>query len=106
VFSAGLAMLILAAFYGVIDLAGFRWPAWPLVVVGMNSIVVYCLDQLVGGQHGWIARSLQTHLGPGVFQLWGLIDPLHAPIVGESLVLVCLWLVCAWLYKQRLFVRI
>ena len=47
--SGGWCFLILAAFYAVIEIR--RWKGWafPLVVVGMNSIAAYCMDGLLGG---------------------------------------------------------
>ncbi len=37
-FSTGWTLLLLAGFYGVVDLLGFRRWTFPLVVVGMNSL--------------------------------------------------------------------
>ncbi|HUY37142.1 MAG TPA: heparan-alpha-glucosaminide N-acetyltransferase domain-containing protein [Pirellulales bacterium] len=105
-FSTGWTFLMLAGFYGVIDLAGFRRAAWPLVVVGMNSIAVYCMSQLIGGAKGWIAQSLERHLGGGLFTCYGRLDPVYEPIARMVLVLLVIWLVCCWLYRQRLFARI
>jgi predicted acyltransferase len=103
IYSTGWTLLMLAAFYLVVDVAGFRRAAWPLVVVGMNSIAMYCMAQLLGG---WIARTLQRHLGDGVFTLYGAIDSVYQPVVRLSLVLLVMWLVCVWLYRQRIFFKI
>jgi heparan-alpha-glucosaminide N-acetyltransferase len=111
-YSAGWAALLLAAFYTIIDVRG-RWgapqarsadrsPGWafPLVVVGMNSIAMYCLAHLTSG---FIADSLKTHLG----QHWAeRVSPVYAPIVEQSAILVVLWLACLWLYRRKLFLRI
>ena len=50
--------------YGVIDVAGYKRWAFPLVVVGMNSIAIYCMAQLL---KPWIRNSLRTHIGPWAF---------------------------------------
>ncbi len=112
-FSTGWTFLMLAGFYGVIDLIGFRRSALPFVVVGTNSIVVYCISQLVGGSNGWIAQSLQRHFGEGLFTGYGKLDTIFGqpvaifePITRMVLVLFVIWLVCCWLYRPRLFVRI
>ena len=47
VYSTGWTCWMLAAFYAVIDVAGFRRWAFPLVVVGMNSIAIYLMAQLM-----------------------------------------------------------
>ena len=100
VYSTGWCCLILAALYGVIDLR--KWRAWsfPLVVVGMNSIAIYCLHMTLSG---WTAKMLQTHLGPDVFKILG---PMHAPIVQATLVGLVFWLVCWWMYRRKIFLRI
>jgi len=114
-FSTGWTFFMLAGFYGVIDLIGFRRSALPFVVVGTNSIVVYCISLLVGSQngYGWIAQSLQQHFGEGLFTGYGKIDTIFGqpvaifePITRMVFVLFVIWLVCCWLYRQRLFVRI
>src|SRR5207248_1301302 len=76
VFSTGWTLLMLAAFFWVIDIVGWRRWSLPLVVVGMNSIAMYCMSQLM---KGWVARSLQTHLGQDLFT--APLGPTYAPLV-------------------------
>ncbi len=45
-FSGGWCFLFLAGFYAVLDLLGFRFWAFPLQVIGMNSIAAYCMAGL------------------------------------------------------------
>jgi len=106
IFSTGWVLLMLAGFYLVVDIVGLRRAALPLVVVGMNSIVMYCMAQLIGGKGGWISQTLQRHFGEGVFTFYGRIQAAYQPIVQMSLVLLTMWLVCVWLYRQKIFVRI
>ena len=40
---------MLAGFYAVCDLKGWKGWAFPLTVVGMNSIAIYCMSQLLRG---------------------------------------------------------
>ncbi len=101
--STGWALLILAGFYGVVDLLGFRRWTFPLVIVGMNSLVMYCMAALIGG---WLASRLQVHLGQEIFTLWGHVDSIYSPLVQSTLVLGLMWLICFWLYRQKMFVRI
>ena len=64
IYSAGYACWMLGAFYAVIDLAGFRRWSFPLVVVGMNSIAIYLMAQLM---KPFVAATVRTHLGPDIF---------------------------------------
>ncbi len=110
VYSAGWTFLMLALFYAVID--GLNWRRWafPLVVVGMNSIAMYCMAQLV---KGWFGKALRIHLGPLAegsaraagprVELWATT---FAPIVEQCAVLLILWLICLWMYRRGLFLRI
>ena len=63
--SGGVCLLILAAAYGLIDVLGHRRWAFPLVVIGMNSIAAYCIYELTAR---FIGASLSTHLGEGTFR--------------------------------------
>jgi predicted acyltransferase len=99
-YSAGWASLLLSAFYSVIDLGGRKRWAFPLVVVGMNSIAMYVLAHL---ESGFISESLRTNLG----QHWPeFLGRVYAPIVEQTAVLFVLWLVCYWMYRRKLFLRI
>ncbi len=100
IFSTGWCCLILATFFAVIDIAGFRGWAFPFIVVGVNSIAMYCMSMLL---KPWAARTLKTHFGPGVF---GFLGPIYQPMVQAILVGMMFWLVCLWLYRQRIYIRI
>jgi predicted acyltransferase len=99
-FSTGWCCLILAALYAVIDVLDLRRWAFPLVVVGMNSIVMYCMGMLL---KPWTAETLRKHFGEDLFLMLGrMVEPaVHATLVG-----LCFWLVCLWMYRQKIFVRI
>lgn len=96
-FSGGWTLLMLAGFYWIIDARGYRRLAFPLVVVGMNSIVMYLMAQLI---KPWLAQTLKTHLGAGAF------GGHYGPLLESAAVLLALWLICYWLYRQKIFVRI
>jgi heparan-alpha-glucosaminide N-acetyltransferase len=100
IYSTGWVLLMLAAFYGLVELLGWRRWTWPLVVVGMNSIAIYCLAELL---RPWLERTLETHFGPHVFELFG---ENYTPIAQSLLVLAVIWLIAVWMYRQRIFVRI
>lgn len=99
-YSAGWTFALLAGFYGIIDLLGFRRLAWPLVVVGMNSIAVYIMAQLL---KPWVRDTLKRHLGPHIFEGFGVV---YAPAVELAAFTLVLWLVSVWMYRQKIFVRI
>ena len=99
-FSGGWCFLLLAGFYVVMDLARFKAWAFPLVVIGMNSIAAYSMDWLFVG---FIRKSLATHLGEDAFKLFG---EAWATLVQGALVLLVLWLILFWMYRRKLFLKI
>jgi heparan-alpha-glucosaminide N-acetyltransferase len=100
VFSAGWALLLLAFFYGVVDLRGWRRWAFPFVVAGMNSIALYCMSMLL---KPWIRERLKIHLGRDVFDTFGRS---FAPMMEAAWILVLLWLAAWWMYRRKIFLRI
>jgi predicted acyltransferase len=98
--SGGLCLLLLAGFYGVIDVLGRRRWAFPLVVVGMNSIAAYCSEWLF---MRFIGDTLKTHLGEGFFRVLGNA---YAPFLHGAAILGVVWLLLHWMYRRRIFLRI
>jgi len=99
-FSTGWCCLILASLYWIVDIKQKQRWTFPLVVVGMNSIAIYCMEMLL---RPWVASRLEIHLGEGVFLLGGA---LYQPLFQATLVGLCLWVICWWMYRQKIFVRI
>jgi len=98
--SGGVCLLFLAGAYALVDVYGHRRWAFPLVVIGMNSIAAYCLYELTAR---FIAASLRTHLGDATFRMAG--DP-YLPFVQGLAVVLVMWLILFWMYRRRIFLRI
>jgi len=98
--SSGLCLLFLAALYGIIDLLKWQRWAWPAVIVGQNSIAMYCMTYLIAT---WIAKTLLTHLGTTPFTIFG---ETYKPLLINLAVGTCLWLICLWMYRRKIFLRI
>ena len=98
--SGGWCFLFLAAFHYVLDVREKgRW-AFPLLVLGMNSIAAYCADWL---WKDFVADALVRHLGDGAFLLLG---PVFEPVLLGAATLLLLWLILFWMYRRRIFLRI
>jgi heparan-alpha-glucosaminide N-acetyltransferase len=109
-YSSGWVLLMLAAFYGVIDIIGWKRWAFPLTIVGMNSIAIYCMSQLM---RGFVRERLRMHIDPAWFK--GMYEPifeptwfgsLYGPIFETAGILLVLWLICWWMYRRGIFLRI
>lgn len=93
----GISMILMSAFYYVIDILGYKKWAFFFKVIGMNSILIYMSWRFIN----W------SYTTSSLFQWIG-------QIVGEpynSVVMVCCYLAVEWaflyfLYKKRIFLRV
>ena len=99
-FSGGLCLVLMAGFYAVVDAKGWKAWAFPLTVIGMNSIAAYCIAHL---WDGFVISSFKTHLGADAFKILGDV---YAPMVQGAAVLLVLWGILWWMYRRRLFLRV
>jgi predicted acyltransferase len=99
-FSGGLCFLFLAAFSWIVDVKGYRKWAFPLVVIGMNSIAAYMIAHLF---ENFIKSSFSIHLAPGAFQIFGTG---LEPFIRGLAVLLVYWLILFWMYRRKIFLRI
>lgn len=99
-FSGGWCFLLLGGFYAVLDVLERRAWAFPLVVIGMNSIAAYCIAHLF---ETFIAQNLTTHLGRNFFEFAGAA---YEPFFHGAAVLLIFWLILLWMYRRKLFLRI
>lgn len=99
-FSGGWCLLLMFAFYAIIDVKGLKKWSFPLVVIGMNSIAAYCIAHLF---ESFIGKALSTHLGENVFKSFG---PAYEPLLHGAAILLVFWLLLFWMYRRKLFLRI
>ena len=99
-FSGGLCFLFLAGFCWVVEVKGYRKWAFPLVVIGINSIAAYLIAHLF---ERFIMDSFRIHLGPYAFQVFG---PALEPLMRGAAVLLTYWLILFWMYRRKLFLRV
>ena len=106
-FSGGYVIGMLALFYLLFDIAPLKFLAFPLVVVGMNSILTYLLGQTLGG---WTKESLiRVHFAGLIEATFGprALDPdWYAPITLATGTFVVFWLFLYWLHRQKIYLRL
>jgi predicted acyltransferase len=88
---------MLGAFYWLIDVCGFKRWSLPLAAVGANSIAIYLMSQLM---NPFVVATLKTHFDRLIFA-----GP-YGPLVKGLSFLAVLWLICLWLYKRKIFIKI
>ena len=99
-YSGGLVVLILAWFYALIEWKGWRRWAFPLVVVGMNSIAVYVMSWTMSDFFG---NALDRHVGGAIAAIAG---PTLQPVLHGFAIMLIFWLILLWMYRQKIFLRI
>ena len=124
-FSGGYVMAMLALFFLLFDVLPLRRLAFPLVVVGMNSIAIYMMGQML---RPWIlSKIVKTHFGWAIeaglgalavrFDLLGKLGTdatgagaamydAFGPVVDATSAFFVMWLILYWMYRQRFFVRV
>lgn len=112
VFTAGMALLLFAMCYWLVDLRGYRKWAKPFEVYGMNAIAVYVLSGLAGkASVTWKIMQgdgkevlIKTFLYNKYFAF--LANPLNASL-SWAVAYVLFWLAVMWvLYQRKIFIKI
>jgi predicted acyltransferase len=95
--TGGWSLLLLAMFYYIIDVLGFRRWAFFFTIIGMNSILIYMSGRFINW--GYSTKALLGWLG----QLVG--DPLNIVVMAVCYVMVK-WVFLYFLYKKNVFLRV
>src|SRR6202171_3284980 len=99
-YSGGWVVLILSGFYALMEWKGWRRWAFPLLVVGMNSIAVYVMSWTMSDFFG---NALDRHFGSAISAMAG---PIFRPALHGFAVLLIFWLILFWMYRRKIFLRI
>jgi len=100
--SGGWALLTLAFFYWLVDLAGMKKWTWFFAIVGMNPIFIYVFMETAGKQ--WLVDFSSSFIADGLIRL-GSSGTL-AMFINSVVVLGIAWLLCYWLYRRQIFIKI
>jgi heparan-alpha-glucosaminide N-acetyltransferase len=99
-YSGGWVLLILAAFYALMEWKGWRRWAFPLMVVGMNSIAVYVMSWTMGN---FVDNAVSRHFG---WAMAAMAGPTFQPVLHGFAVLLIFWFILFWMYRRKIFLRI
>ena len=94
-YSAGWSLLLLALFYWIIDVKGYKKWAFFLVVIGMNAITIWVGQRLIDFEFTSNALLLGFSKYLGV----------AAPILLTFGVLMLKWLFLRFLYEYKIFLK-
>jgi predicted acyltransferase len=94
--ACGWSLLLLALFYWVIDVRGHKQWAFFFIVIGMNAIAIYFLQEFVN------FRQISSFFLKGVSEQVGMIGPL---ILSFGALMVR-WLFLCFLYRHKIFFKV
>ena len=94
--SGGWCFLLLAAFYWVIDVMGFRKWSFPLVVLGTNAITVYV------AVHLFEFRAMSDVFVGGLKAHW----PVFGVFLSALGAFLIPWLILLYMYRKKTFIRL
>lgn len=95
-FSGGMCLILLGAFYLVIDVWKLRMWAFGFKVIGMNAIFVYMATHL------WNFRNLSDVFVRGLDEYLGSWTGFVHAVAGFMIV----WLILLYMYRKKTFVKI
>jgi len=98
--SGGVCFGFLALAHWLVDVRGATRAAFPLLVIGANSIAAYCLAH---GFDAYVAKNLTTHFGAEIFKVFGTA---YQPLLHGGATLAVLWLILWWMWRRKLFLKI
>jgi predicted acyltransferase len=110
--TTGLALLLLALCYWLIDVKGRRRWALPFIVFGTNALAVFFLTGLVARTMSLVKVAgadgrevnLQQHIFRNLFASWA--SPVNASLL-YAVCFVLVWLgLMAILYRKRIFIKV
>ena len=94
----GISTGLLALFYWIVDIRGWRRWGFFFKVIGMNAITVYILVRTV---FNWQFESQYFFGG-----IASLLPPTVGDFVTQAGMIAIVWLFLLWLYRRQIFIRV
>jgi predicted acyltransferase len=111
-FTGGIALILLATCFFIIDAKGYTTWTKPFTMLGLNSIFIYVLSEIVNliliytsipiAEN--ISLPLKSLIFERLFASWA--GPLHGSFIYALTYLAFCWTVAAILYRKRIFVKV
>jgi predicted acyltransferase len=95
--TCGITTLLLAAFFGIIDILGYKKWAFFFIVFGVNSIAIYMMA------HMFDFRLIGNIILGG---LSNLFEPNAREFIQALGAMAVMWLIMYWMYREKTFIKI
>lgn len=110
-FMAGLDFMLFAGFLWLVDGLGWRRAVKPMVILGMNAIVIYMASELLDEVFEWIhwtGAAGKVSLRHWIYSHFfaGIASPYNASLLYAIAYVLLLYLIGWVMYRRRWFVRV
>ena len=95
--TVGWSAILLAAIYAAVDILNCQKLAYPFVIIGANSIIIYLASSLVDWEY--ISRSVFGGVGNAAPSEW-------QPVLAVTGLMAVQMLVLHWMYRRKIFVSV
>jgi predicted acyltransferase len=110
--TSGLALLVLACCYWLIDIKGYKKWAWPFIVFGLNALPLFVFSGIMARMLG-AYRVTGTEGQPVSVQKWifdnfylSIAQPIDASL-AYAVSFILLWLFLMWLlYRKSIYIKV
>ena len=112
IFTAGMALQLLAICYWLVDIKGYKAWAKPFIIFGVNALALFVFSGLLARLMGLIkiprgdgpSLALQPYIYKTLFASWAA--PLNASLL-YAIVYIFFWLLLMWLlYRKNIFIKV
>lgn len=93
--AGGISFLLMALFYWLIDVKGWKKWAFFFRVIGLNSIFIYLLYGFVD-----VGKTCSNFFG------WTVLLGSIEPVIHTTLRVLLVWLLLYYMYKKKIFLRV
>ncbi len=93
--AGGISFLLMAIFYWLIDVKGWKKWAFFFRVIGLNSIFIYLLYGFVD-----VGKTCSNFFG------WTVLLGSIEPVIHTTLRVLLVWLLLYYMYKKKIFLRV
>lgn len=111
-FTSGLAIILLAAFYWMIDVKNYRGFTRPFVVYGVNAITVYFMSTIMAKLFNFIkvTKPDGTDVSLKIWLFDSYFTPAFSPLnasLAWAICFVLFWLVILWwMYSRKIIIKV
>ena len=95
IYAGGWSLLLLALFYWIVDVKGYRKWAFFLIVIGMNSLTIWV------GQRGLDFSYTAAYVFDGLLRYSGAVKP----VLAAFSVLTLKWLFLYFLHRHKIYLK-